>query len=200
MPLSGPLVMPSINQHWTTCDPLTTDGRGAIRARISNVTGCRVHDDDERPRPFPQVTLSPGGGEEEEDASRPVPRSGCARTSHLPNRQARVVGPRRSARLMLDGHQHHQAQGGGGFGYRQIDRDDRCTASRYRTMGVAAVLLTGLAVWAIGVASGVDRNGRYAGRPIPDGPNGRVLVFSDEFDALDTYKWQHEVTLGGGGK
>ncbi|CEP03396.1 hypothetical protein PBRA_003156 [Plasmodiophora brassicae] len=66
-------------------------------------------------------------------------------------------------------------------------------------MGVAAVLLTGLAVWAIGVASGVDRNGRYAGRPIPDGPNGRVLVFSDEFDALDTYKWQHEVTLGGGG-
>jgi hypothetical protein len=26
------------------------------------------------------------------------------------------------------------------------------------------------------------------------------LVFSDEFDELDTFRWQHEVTLGGGGK
>ena len=27
----------------------------------------------------------------------------------------------------------------------------------------------------------------------------QMLVFSDDFDSLDTTKWEHELTMGGGG-
>lgn len=77
---------------------------------------------------------------------------------------------------------------------------DACEQIPVCVSTMRASLITFLAGAAVSAAARVTTD--YRGSPAPPsfGPApGEVLVFSDEFDALNMSVWKHEITLTGGG-